>query len=115
MQTHIKLAGGKDKLLAHITADRMSEAEYRAGLRSALITEKMRDIVTAGIGPTAEQVHARHILVANEAAAKDVLAKLKAGSDFAQLAAQYSLDMSSKQTGGDLGWFSRGELLQKSV
>ncbi len=115
LQTNISLAGSKEKWQAQLTANRMTEAEYRAGLRSALITQKMRDVVTAGIGNTAEQVHARHILVADEATANAVLNKLKANGDFAQLAAQYSLDMTTKQTGGDLGWFSRGELLQKSV
>ncbi len=115
VQTNISIAGSKEKWQAQLTADRMSEADYRAGLRSALITQKMRDIVTASIGNTSEQVHARHILVATEAQVNDILAKLKAGSDFAQLAAQYSLDVSTKQTGGDLGWFSRGELLQKAV
>jgi peptidyl-prolyl cis-trans isomerase C len=115
LQDNIKIAGSKEKWQAQIAADRMTEAEYREGLRSALITQKMRDIVTAKIGPTAEQVHARHILVASEATANEILNKLKAKADFAQLAAQYSLDVTTKQTGGDLGWFSRGQLLQKAV
>lgn len=115
VQTNIQIAGGVDKWRAQIAADRMSEADYRAGLRSTLITQKMRDLVTASIGKTTEQVHARHILVADEATANDILTKLKGGADFAELAAQYSLDMTTKQTGGDLGWFARGDLLQKSV
>jgi parvulin-like peptidyl-prolyl isomerase len=115
VQANIKLAGGKDKWAAQLAADRTTEPERRAELRSTLITQKMRDRVTASIGNTSEQVHARHILVPEEKTANDVLAKLKAGTDFAQLAAQNSLDVTTKQTGGDLGWFSRGELLQKSV
>ncbi len=115
VQTEIGLLGSKDKWLARVAADHMTEAESRAAIRSALITAKMRDIVTSNIGSTAEQVHARHILVATEALANDILAKLKAGGDFAQLAAQYSLDVTTKQTGGDLGWFTRGALLQKAV
>jgi foldase protein PrsA len=115
VQANIKIAGSQEKWQAQLAADHMSEADYRVGIRSALITQKMRDIVTSGIGNTAEQVHARHILVADEATAKQVEDKLKAGGDFAQLAAQYSLDVTTKQTGGDLGWFSRGQLLQKTV
>lgn len=115
VQTNIKLAGGKDKWAAQLVADRTTEPERRVELRSTLITQKMRDKVTASIGNTAEQAHARHILVPDEKTANDVLAKIKAGTDFAQLAAQNSLDVTTKQTGGDLGWFSRGELLQKSV
>ncbi len=63
IQDYIKSAGSRDKWLTQIAADQMTEAEYRAGLKSALITIKMRDIVTASVGTTAEQVHARHILV----------------------------------------------------
>ncbi len=111
----IKIAGGRDKWLAQIGADHMSEAEYRDGVRLALITNKMRDIVTAAIGPTAEQVHTRHILVNDLATATQILAQLKGGADFATLAAKLSLDVTTKQTGGDLGWFPRGQLLQKSV
>ncbi len=112
---YIKSVGSREKWLAQIGADHMTEAEYRAGLHSALVTNKMRDVVTANIGTTVEQVHTRHILVADEVTANKVLAQLKSGADFAKLAGQVSLDLTTKQTGGDLGWFPRGQLLQKSV
>jgi peptidyl-prolyl cis-trans isomerase C len=66
-----------------------------------------------------EQVNVSHILIgvkqgasdAEKAAAKkkaeDLLAKLKAGGDFAQLAKDNS-DDGSKTQGGDLGWVSKG-------
>jgi len=54
---------------------------------------------------TQEQVRARHILVADLATANTVEAKLKAGGDFAALAKQYSTDPSSKEKGGELGFF----------
>ena len=66
-----------------------------------------------------ERVKARHILIAvpqgadakTDAAAKakaeDVLKQVKAGGDFAKLAATYSDDPGSKSTGGELGFFVR--------
>jgi foldase protein PrsA len=57
------------------------------------------------------QVKARHILVADEATAKTVLAKLKAGGNWDALAKQYSTDPSSKDKGGDLGYFGRGQMV----
>jgi peptidyl-prolyl cis-trans isomerase C len=114
-QDYITAAGGKEKLLALITADRMTEEEWRKGLRSALITNRMRDIVTQGIGTTAEMVRARHILVGDAQTANSLLNQLQRGGDFAKLASQYSLDQTTKLAGGELGWFPRGQLLQKTV
>ncbi|HET7795413.1 MAG TPA: peptidylprolyl isomerase [Rhizobacter sp.] len=49
---------------------------------------------------------ARHILVATEAEAKDIIAKLKkAPGSFEKLAKEKSTDAGSKASGGDLGWF----------
>jgi peptidyl-prolyl cis-trans isomerase C len=88
--------------------------EYRDAVHGMLLTQKVSDTV-AQVSPTAEQVHSRHILVADEATARALLAQLQAGADFAQLAMQYSLDSSTAPTGGDLDWVSRGDLLQPEV
>ncbi|MEA2689277.1 MAG: foldase protein PrsA [Candidatus Eremiobacteraeota bacterium] len=58
-----------------------------------------------------EQVKARHILVADPNVAKQVLAKVKAGGNWDALAKQYSTDPSSKDKGGDLGYFGRGQMV----
>ncbi|MFA6000899.1 MAG: peptidyl-prolyl cis-trans isomerase [Thermoleophilia bacterium] len=47
----------------------------------------------------------RHIMVADEATAKTVKARLNAGADFSALAKQVSTDPGSKDKGGDLGDF----------
>jgi peptidyl-prolyl cis-trans isomerase D len=68
---------------------------------------------------TPEQVHASHILLKTEGKddaavkkeAEDLLAKAKAGADFAQLATKYSEDDESKVKGGDLGYFSKGQMV----
>jgi len=44
------------------------------------------------------------------AKAEDILKRARAGEDFASLARQYSMD-GSKDSGGDLGWFSRGKMV----
>jgi len=60
---------------------------------------------------TAEQARARHILVADQAKASEVEAKLKGGAKFEDLAKQYSTDPSSKDKGGELGFFSKGQMV----
>ncbi len=57
------------------------------------------------------QVRARHILVADLATANKVEALLKQGKDFATLAHEYSTDPGSKDKGGELGFFRRGQMV----
>lgn len=57
--------------------------------------------------PTAK---ARHILVAKEEKALEVKEKIEGGEDFGQMAKQYSLCPSSAK-GGDLGTFSKGDMV----
>jgi peptidyl-prolyl cis-trans isomerase C len=58
-----------------------------------------------------EEVHARHILVEDEATAKKVTAELKKGGDFAALSKQYSKDPGASAQGGDLGFFKKGDMV----
>jgi len=68
---------------------------------------------------TPEQVRASHILLKTEGKddaavkkqAEDLLAKVKAGADFAQLATKYSEDDTSKVKGGDLDFFGKGSMV----
>jgi peptidyl-prolyl cis-trans isomerase C len=61
--------------------------------------------------PGVDEVHARHILVPDEATAKQVIAELNKGGDFAALSKQYSKDPGAAQQGGDLGWFKKDEMV----
>src|SRR3989338_8132215 len=52
-----------------------------------------------------KEFKASHILVKTEQEARDVIAQLTKGGDFAKIAREKSLDPGSKEKGGDLGWF----------
>ncbi len=59
-----------------------------------------------------KQVKASHILVNQEDQAKDVYKQLKAGADFSESAKKYSVDTGTKDNGGDLGYFTRGQMVE---
>lgn len=66
------------------------------------------------------KTHVRHILLKQDASTTSAEAQrqvynlyqqLKSGKDFAVMAKQYSLDVTSAINGGDLGWVTPGELV----
>ncbi len=59
---------------------------------------------------TPPAVHLRHILVAKESDAQNLVTKIKAGADFKALAREKSLAVSGKAAGGDYGFVARGML-----
>jgi peptidyl-prolyl cis-trans isomerase C len=101
---------------------RQVQAAQERALQSALLNKVIRpqisdDAVKARYdqetaGKTGEpEVHARHILVADEATAKKIIAELKKGGDFAALSKQYSKDPGAAQQGGDLGFFKKTDMV----
>jgi peptidyl-prolyl cis-trans isomerase C len=58
-----------------------------------------------------EQVKARHILVKTEEEARQIITELQAGANFEQLAKEKSTDTGSKDSGGDLGYFGKGQMV----
>lgn len=101
--------------------DRMQYYRRRA-LRDAYFDKNVKEQVSEAAAKTFfddqikgmkpdEEVQARHILVEGEAKAKEIADKLKAGGDFAALAKENSKDPGSKDDGGMLGYFSRGQMV----
>ena len=115
IQAIIEEAGGPEGWASWLEEEMLTPEELREQIRIQLLGSRMVSQVVAGVPETAEQVHARHILVADEGLAQAILAQLNEGADFAEMARQYSQDTSTSDAGGDLGWFPRGQLLQTEV
>ncbi len=77
----------QDFVKAHPVTDEVIKAEY----------EKVKGQMGS------KEYKARHILVEKEAEAKDIVAKIKKGEKFEELA-KVSMDPGSKDKGGDLDW-----------
>jgi peptidyl-prolyl cis-trans isomerase C len=110
-----QLGSGKDfeERLAYYKLRALRDTFYEKRVREAVTEAQAKSAYDEQIGkmrPEAE-VRARHILVKTEQEAKDLVAALKGGADFTELAKKSS-DGPSSQTGGDLGYFSRGQMVK---
>jgi peptidyl-prolyl cis-trans isomerase C len=111
-----KAAFARKKLL-------MESLLQRAG-KAAISDEAMHKAYDEAVKslPAEQEVHARHILIrapqgddkASEEAKKKLeatIARLKKGEDFAAVAKETTEDPSGKANGGDLGWFSKEQMV----
>jgi peptidyl-prolyl cis-trans isomerase C len=103
-------SGGGQALADWLSRYGYSEADFRTALARSLAAAWMRDQVVTAAPETAEQVHARQILLYNDEQAQQVYDLLQSGQDFTALAYRYD-----PLTGGELGWFPRGYLLVPAV
>jgi len=88
-----------------------SDSDLRQIFEDNLIRDKLYAKITKDVPHVLDEVWARHILVADEATAKTVRDELVNGGDWSVLALKYSTDSGSKSTGGDLGWFPKGQMV----
>lgn len=112
----------EEDLKAFYTENNLDETFFKEQIKTQLVVEEFRRLVTEEVRLDAAkleelyssytiQVNASHILVEEDALAKVVLEKAKAGEDFAELATTYSKDPGSAANGGNLGYFSRGVMV----
>lgn len=92
----------KDEFLAKAVKEKVTEAEAK----------KFYDERASQMAGE-EEVKASHILVKTEEKAQEVAKKLLAGGDFAALAKEYSEDPGSKEKGGVLSYFGRGQMVKE--
>lgn len=110
-----EIAGSEDAWLASLEQNDYTQEEWFEAQRDVLITQGVSNILIEPYLGEIEQVNARHILVRTEATANEVMDRLEAGEGFATLAAEYSLDTTTANNGGNLGWFARNELYQQAL
>lgn len=91
----------------------LSESDLRKVFENNLYRTKVKEAIVADLKPEQEQVRARHILVDTEEEANQIEESLKQGENFIELAQRFSKDTSTKDSGGDLGWFSEGEMVKE--
>ena len=102
----------RDSLLDELKEIGITRTDLENVFQTELLRKKVLEEITSEITADQEQVWARHILVADDVTAMVILEKLKTGEDWTTLAAEYSIDESNKARGGNLGWFSRGAMVQ---
>jgi peptidyl-prolyl cis-trans isomerase C len=110
-----KLGDGADfKRKVDIARNKLlMEALLGAEAKTAVTDAAMRKVyeeATKAIGEEKE-VRARHVLVEKEDEAKAILADLKKGGDFVVIAKEKSKDPGSKDNGGDLGYFTKDQMV----
>ena len=90
----------------------LMEQFLQAEAKAAVTDAAMRKVYEEAVAQMSKEpeVRARHILVETEDEAKAVLAELKKGADFAELAKSKSKDPGSAE-GGDLGYFTKDQMV----
>ena len=88
-----------------LNESRLSDAEFKELTRTYAMGRRLQEYLAERTSSVAEQVHLHYILAESYDDALDAAAKLNEGADFAELAAQISLDVESGKQGGDLGWW----------
>jgi parvulin-like peptidyl-prolyl isomerase len=88
------------------------EADYLAFVTARLLREKLRADFDPEIEREQEHVQLQHIVVEDEATADEVRQLLDEGSSWEELAAEYSVDLATANTSGDLGWMALGEIVR---
>ncbi len=100
-----RLAQFEERVMQETVLNRMLESRLNEAALQARFAAYQKE------NPGRDEIRARHILVANEQAAQGIIAELGRGGDFAKIASERSVDPAGKQSGGDLGFFGKDDMV----
>ncbi len=115
VQASIEEGGGQASFEEWLQASDLTYEDFKQEFRFQLLAQAIFERIAASIPTTGEQVRAWHIVVETEEEAQAILARLQAGEDFAALARERSQDENTREAGGDLGFFHRGQLMSPEL
>ncbi len=95
--------------LAVLTDRLLGEMLLEKEVSARIDEEALRARYKKTVEQAAEEIRVRHVLVGSEAEAARIIQSLEEGADFAKLAAENSIGP-SRDKGGDLGYFGRGQM-----
>ena len=92
----------------------LTAKEYREIVGGTILAQRIQDIVSANVSSVVPQVHLSVIILDTSDAAISAKARIDGGEDFAAVAREVSLETTSKENGGDVGWLPT-ELLNSEM
>jgi len=98
-QTQLDLA--KQQIMLAVLVEDLSK---KLAPTEADVRKEYERVKASRSGDAGKEYKSRHILVKDEAVAKQIIADLDAGGDFAAIAKEKSEDTGSKEEGGELDW-----------
>ena len=123
----VKQFGGQEQFDKMLDDYNMDVEKFKETVRKDLMYQKHKEWFTKEHPVTDEEIKqyyednkdqfakrdASHILVEDEKTAKEIKEKLDNGEDFAKLAKEYSKDTANAENGGNLGTFSKGQMVKE--
>ena len=103
-ETRRRLAAARERILSNVVVETLLVEKVTEEAILRMYDEQ------AALQEGGEQVRARHILVETEEKAKEIVELLEKGGRFSTLAKELSMDVSTQDLGGDLGYFSQDAL-----
>lgn len=105
---------GFDNRLKYYRRRALRDMYFEKKVRDAVTEESARKIYNDQVGQlkAETEVSARHILLKTEEDALDAIERINRGGDFAELAMELSQGPSKTQ-GGDLGYFTKGQMVKE--
>jgi parvulin-like peptidyl-prolyl isomerase len=97
--------------LDNLKQQRVSEEIFRSQFAAQIHRMKLLELLEDDVPKEQEHTQARHILVDDLETAEDVLELLAGDMSWEELASEYSTDESNQDRGGDLGWFTTGQMI----